>query len=201
MNRPSLPYIFRSGEQSAPRFVVGDRSDLARVIHEAAELRLSGGRRRYIEHLVGHFAVRSAAFLLDASVETTILGGVGVDRVVLSRSEDEAIGLAMIVLQRIAYGSHGGQRRGRGEGHESHSAIDIEHIDRVVAGDGHDGVVLEGRARRQRYVDGRHAIHRVGMADELLEMEQLQLGDVDTVDLECKTEALCGIRGCSFRHC
>ena len=96
MNRPSHPYVFRSGEQSAPRFVVGDRADLARVAHEAAELPFSGGRRRYVEHFVGHFAVRGAAFLLDASVETTILGGVGVDRVVLSRSEDDVIGLAMI---------------------------------------------------------------------------------------------------------
>ena len=188
MNRPSHPYVFRSGEQSAPRFVVGDRADLARVAHEAAELPFSGGRRRYIEHFVGHFAVRGAAFLLDASVETTILGGVGVDRVVLSRSEDDRP--CDDRMQRKAYGSHGGQRGGRGEGHESHAAIDIEHVDRVVAGDGHDGVVLEGRARRQSYVDGRNAIHRVGMADELLEMKQLQLGDVDIVDLECKTEAL-----------
>lgn len=95
MNRPFHPYVFRSGEQSAPRLVVGDRSDLARVAHEAAELRFSGALGRYIEHFVGHFAVRGAALLLDASVETTVLGGVGVDRVVLSRSKDDVVGLAM----------------------------------------------------------------------------------------------------------
>lgn len=153
---------------------------------EAAELRFSAGFRRYIEHFVGHFSVRSVAFLLDASVESKILRGVCVDRVVLSRGEDNAVRLAMIAVQRIAYRGHRGERRGRGEGHKPHSAIDIEHIDRVVAGNRHDGVVLEGRARRQSYVDGRNAIHRVGMADELLEMKQLQLGDGDAVDLESK---------------
>lgn len=65
------------------------------MAHESAELRLNAATRRYVEHVVGHWPVLIVAFLLDASVEALVLGGVRVDHIVLSGSEDHVAALGL----------------------------------------------------------------------------------------------------------